>query len=236
MTENLRSEAAPAVVDDCWNRIGVGGDRTCPELVAYVHCRNCHVFTRAARSLFDRPPPEGYRDACSSLIAEPTARVERDVETTLVFRLHDEWLAFPSRGLAEVTTPRLVRRVPHRSNPVFAGLVNVSGQILPAVSLHGLLGVDPPEDDHAGLVRNDGFVWLAHPRLVVIAAREERWAFNADEVAGIVPIARDDLKPAPSTLTASAHGFSRAIFQWQRREVGLLADDRVFAALRSHCR
>ena len=236
MTNVTRNATSLSVVDDCWNRIGVGGDRTCPELTEYVHCRNCHVFARAARSLFDRPPPEGYREAWSAVIAEPTARVERDVENTLVFRLHDEWLAFPSRGLAEVTTPRVVRRVPHRSNQVFVGLVNVSGQILPTVSLHGLLGVDPPEGDYAGLVRNDGFVWLSNPRLVVIATHDERWAFLADEVAGLVTIHRADLRPAPSTLSSSAHGFSRAVLTWHRREVGILAEDRVFSALRSHCR
>src|SRR4029077_5730556 len=29
------------VVDDCWNRIGVRGDASCPELKHHVHCRNC---------------------------------------------------------------------------------------------------------------------------------------------------------------------------------------------------
>ncbi len=43
---------------DCWNRIGVNGDRSCPELTSFVHCRNCPVFAAAARSFFDRPAPE----------------------------------------------------------------------------------------------------------------------------------------------------------------------------------
>ncbi len=49
-----------AVGDGCWNRIGVSGDRSCPELPSFVHCRNCPVFAAAARAFFDRPAPEGY--------------------------------------------------------------------------------------------------------------------------------------------------------------------------------
>ena len=44
----------------CWHRIGVSGDRSCPELSTFVHCRNCPVFAAAARVFFDRPAPEGY--------------------------------------------------------------------------------------------------------------------------------------------------------------------------------
>ena len=37
-----------AIVNDCWNRIGVRGDRSCPELKQYVHCRNCPVYSAGA--------------------------------------------------------------------------------------------------------------------------------------------------------------------------------------------
>ena len=30
-----------AHIDDCWNRIGVHGDKQCPLLERLVHCRNC---------------------------------------------------------------------------------------------------------------------------------------------------------------------------------------------------
>ena len=36
-------------VDDCWNRIGFCGDRSCPELAHVVHCHNCQVFSNAGR-------------------------------------------------------------------------------------------------------------------------------------------------------------------------------------------
>jgi len=43
----LHSQAA---VDDCWNRIGVFGDKSCPQLERHIHCRNCEVYG-AQRSL-----------------------------------------------------------------------------------------------------------------------------------------------------------------------------------------
>ena len=50
--------AALADVDDCWNRIGIRGDQSCPKLPEYVHCRNCPVYASAARRLLDRLPPQ----------------------------------------------------------------------------------------------------------------------------------------------------------------------------------
>src|ERR1700679_1678049 len=56
--------------DDCWSRIGVSGDRTCPELNSHIHCRNCPVFATAARTFFDRPAPEGYLAGWSRWLAK----------------------------------------------------------------------------------------------------------------------------------------------------------------------
>ena len=36
---------------DCWDKIGVSGDRSCADLEAYIHCRNCPVYAKAALQL-----------------------------------------------------------------------------------------------------------------------------------------------------------------------------------------
>ena len=59
--------------------IGVSGDRSCPELKTFIHCRNCPVFAAAARTFFDRPAPEGYLAEWSRWLAasdDPDARGE----------------------------------------------------------------------------------------------------------------------------------------------------------------
>jgi hypothetical protein len=35
-------------LNDCWNKIGVWGNRECGELKHAIHCRNCIVYSSAA--------------------------------------------------------------------------------------------------------------------------------------------------------------------------------------------
>src|SRR5207237_10066262 len=109
----------------CWHRIGGTGDRSCPELVAFIHCRNCPVFAAAARTFFDRPAPEGYLAEWTRWLAdsdglgprgetrangddEDDPLAQREGVSVLIFRLGGEWLAFRTRAVVEVTTPRPV--------------------------------------------------------------------------------------------------------------------------------
>src|SRR5262245_31452140 len=141
---------------DCWNRIGTSGDGSCPELRTHIHCRNCPVFASAARTFFDRPAPGGYLAEWTQWLAqseEPGGREalttgERDGVGVLIFRLGQEWLAFRTQAVAEVTLPRPVHRIPHRSNDVLIGLVNLRGQLQLCISLSGLLGVEWTEGAH----------------------------------------------------------------------------------------
>jgi len=235
------NEAAPRRLDDCWNRIGIGGDRTCPELKAHVHCRNCPVYASAARSFFDRPAPPGYLDEWTrwlgddgecdeerDIAARRDERGRRDEVGALIFRLGPEWLAFHTRAVVEAALPKPVHRIPHRTNAVLRGLVNLRGQLQLCFSLYGLLGVPEPKDDPG-----DGAA--SRRRLVVLrdAERSESWAFAADEVHGVEHFARGALQGVPSTLANPAVSFSQAVVPWGDHTVGLLDESRVFAALRS---
>jgi chemotaxis-related protein WspD len=220
-------------VSDCWNHIGVTGDRSCPELETFIHCRNCPVFSAAARTFFDRPAPEGYLADWSRWLAVPTDEAQRDGNgsdghknelrgvaiSVLIFRLGAEWLAFRTQAVAEVTTLRPVHRVPHRSNEIFTGLVNLQGQVQLCVSLHGLLGTETASPS----------------QLVVLHDRDraETWAFGADEVLGVERVPQSRWRELPSTLSNPAVGFSQAVLSWNGRSIGLLDEQRIFAALRS---
>ena len=50
---NVTQQDAQAI-DDCWNRIGIHGDNSCPLLIEHIHCRNCAVYSAAATRLLDR--------------------------------------------------------------------------------------------------------------------------------------------------------------------------------------
>jgi chemotaxis-related protein WspD len=210
---------------DCWNRIGISGDRSCPELVKHIHCRNCPVFADAANRFFDRPAPSGYLADWAKLLAAPFKPAESKDLSLLIFRLRDEWLALLTEVVVEVTNPRPVHRIPHRSSDTLIGMVNLRGQLQLQVSLHGLIGVSPAETP----------LPAGKPRLVVIKRGGHTWAFEADDVHGVYRFARGRLQTVPSTLANPANSFSQAVISWQGKSVGFLDDERVFDSLRGHC-
>ena len=214
---------APA--DDCWNRIGVNGDGSCPELLEHVHCRNCPTFASAARGFFARRAPEGYLSEWADLLSRPIEATSADDSTFLVFRLGGEWMALALSVVAEVTEPRPVHKVPHRSNRVFTGIVSLRGQLQLCVSLHGLLEV---------ATADPAVQASATPRLVVIRKAGETWAFPAEEVSGVHRVASDRLQKVPSTLANPSGSYCRAVFAWgEERSVDVLDEPRVFESLRS---
>ena len=235
MIDRARHEtpAVTAPMPECWRVIGVAGDRSCPELQAFVHCRNCPVLADAARSFFDRPAPEGYLDAWQAILEEPAETAGAADTSVLVFRVDHEWLSLPSAALVEVTPSRMLHSVPHRSGTALAGIVNVRGQLQLCVSLHAVLGLPggpqaaPPQAgspaDGAG-------------RLIVLERASgptaERLVVGVDEVAGVHRVRKADLRPVPSTVSQAAARRSSALFEWQDRTVALLDEVRLFEALR----
>jgi chemotaxis-related protein WspD len=220
---------------ECWRLIGVSGDRSCPELERFIHCRNCPVLAEAARSFFDRAAPEGYLDAWRVILEEPETAIEADSVSFLVFRIAKEWLALPAPTLVEVTPIRPLHAVPHRRGTPLAGLVNIRGQLRLCVSLHAILGLSgSPAQPGAGSA--DGEAIEALPRLLVVERMQdrtaERWVIGADDVAGVHRVHRSALRPVPATVSQSAARCSAALFDWQNRTVAVLDEGRLFEAFR----
>jgi chemotaxis-related protein WspD len=225
MTAAASAHAVKPPMPHCWSRIGISGDRSCPELETHVHCRNCPVFAGAARDFFDRSAPPGYLSEWTDLLAREETVSEGEQTSVVLFRLDREWLALDTSVVAEVTAVRPVHRIPHRSNDVLAGLVNLRGQLYLCASLGGLLGIEPSGSSNGSPA--------AVARMVVIRKAHEAWVFQADEVLGVRHWPTDQLAGVPSTLANPAVSFSKAVFHWQDWTVGILDADRVFAALRS---
>ncbi|NBP88595.1 MAG: chemotaxis protein [Planctomycetia bacterium] len=229
---------------ECWRQIGVAGDRSCPDLATYIHCRNCPVMAGAAEQFFNRAPPAGYLDEWRAVLDQPSDAASGTGLSTLIFRLNDEWFALAADVLTEVTPQRRIHRIPHRSNAVLKGMVNIRGQLLLCGSLHGLLGFAehadvqtavPSLSDRGSFQTADDDAILASARLLVATHTEgrttRRWAFPVDEVAGVHRVVDDELRDVPSTLGKPGQRFSRALFTWHEHVVSLLAADRLFSGL-----
>jgi chemotaxis-related protein WspD len=216
-----------APMDDCWRHIGVSGDRSCPELATFIHCRNCPVLTSAARRFFDRPAPAGYLDSWREILEQPAVARDADARSVLVFRLGNEWLALPTAVLAEVTSPRQLHRVPHRSGAELAGIVNIRGQLQVCILLEGLLGLPAPAVDIP--------VAASTARLIVVERvgdrGVERWVFRVDEVAGVHRVPGQSLRDVPATVSGAGTRATTALFSWHDRTVGLLDVSRLLDGL-----
>ena len=210
-------------MEDCWRHVGVSGDRSCPELATFVHCRNCPVLASAARRFFDRPAPPGYLESWQEILEQPEAAVDTGTRSVLIFRLGHEWLALSTSVLAEVTQPRPLHSVPHRSGTVLAGIVNIRGQLQLCVRLAGLLGLDeqPAEPSAAAPAA----------RMLVVERAGARWAFVVDEVAGVHRVPERTLRDVPATVSGVRTRSTSALFAWQDRTVGLLDDARLLDGL-----
>src|SRR4051794_1504617 len=101
-------EGAQAI-DDCWNRIGIHGDRSCPLLVEHIHCRNCSVYSSAATRLLDRYSlsQEAHDDRSAQYV-----QGEIKTRSIVVFRLGEEWLGLPTRCLSEIAPVQAVHSLP----------------------------------------------------------------------------------------------------------------------------
>jgi len=229
-----------AALQQCWRRIGVSGDRSCPELEAYIHCRNCPVIAEAARAFFDREAPEGYVESWERLLEEPEEEAEADGLSALIFRVGSEWLALPIGVLVEVTSMRTLHRIPHREGTVLEGLVNVRGQLQVCVSLHRLLGLHAASSQVSAIPENKsetkGAAEGSAGRLLVVERQGtrggERWVFGVDEVAGVQSVDRSDMRTTPSTVNQSSSRFCRTLFKADDRIIGMLDEARIFDGLR----
>jgi chemotaxis-related protein WspD len=232
-----------AAVEPCWKLIGVMGDGSCPELSSAVHCRNCKVFMEAGQQLFERQPPAEYVEEQTTQLAEEVLDGAVDSDAMIIFRIGEEWLALDVATVVEVAEPRAVHRVPHRTDRLLLGIVNIRGELQLCVSLRELLGIGGADqlpgfnslstEQPGGDAEVDKDVSEKSAfRLLIAESKGGRWAFAVDEVAGVHRVGTDQLGNVPSTVSKSAGRFAKAVFNWDGKSVGRLADDRLFASLK----
>jgi chemotaxis-related protein WspD len=212
-----------ATREDCWNTIGVRGDRSCAELKTHVHCRNCSVQAAAAARLLEHQAPEGYLEDWTQYAAKRFRSSDADRQTVLIFRLGREWLAVASPIVKEVTDRRTVHSLPHRRRGTLLGLVNIRGELLVCVSLTHALGLDSSQD-----VVPDR---LVHGRMLVLRHKDTRVVCAVDEVHGIHHFQTKTLKELPATVGKAATAHATSVLPWREHSVGILDEAALFQTL-----
>ena len=210
--------------NDCWDKIGINGNSTCPELEKYIHCRNCPVYTSAGLQLLNRPLPAHYRREWADHFAHPKKASVAGKMSVVVFRVGFEWLALPTATFQEIAEHRSIHSLPHRRRKIVLGLANVRGELLICVSLSRLLDLE------RSAARERKPLTL-YNRLVVAKWDGSRFAFPVDEVHGVNRLEMEDLKEPPATVAKFSASLTRGIFAWREKTVGLLNVESLFSTL-----
>lgn len=204
-----------APIDDCWNRIGVAGDQSCPLLARHVHCRNCTVYADAAQRNLQRPVDAAYRREWSEHFRQPNAGAAAPDRAALVFRVGREWLALPAAHLVTIAPAARPHVLPHRNAAGLSGIVNVSGALYPCMSLADLLGID---DSDAPAAANRHI----YPRLLVMRWRDQSFALAAAEVQGVLRYAASAAQPPAATINKGLRPFLSGVIAQDELRIGCL--------------
>ena len=218
--------AKPARLDDCWNRIGVWSPEraSCPELQQVIHCRNCDRYSSAGRSMLEHPMTADYREEWTERLASARQARQSGSGALLLFRLGDEWLGLDCRHVQEVSEMRSIHSLPHRTNSLVKGIVNIRGELKLCVSIGSLLQLEKSEEDY----RVDHEI---HQRMIHILKDDQSFVFPVSEVHGIHHYPENALKPAPATLSKSGQSFTAGVLSWKQRHIGVLDHELLFYAL-----
>lgn len=222
-----RDSRLERIINNCWNQIGVWGDKSCPELKRVTHCRNCEVYASAGLDLLDREAPQGYqREWTSSLQARPREIDDSETIPAVIFRLGKEWLALPTRLFKEVTEARSIHSLPHRSNDVLLGLVNIRGEMRLCVSIGNFLGIE--KEAEADQKTNS----REQRRMMVVEQEGETWVCPVDEIYGTHRFHSSELLNVPATVAKSSASYTKGLLSCGGKNVGYLDFDLLFYALK----
>lgn len=177
-------------------------------------------YADAAKLLHDRTVAPELIDEWTAQIAAPKPASERGRAHALLLRAADEWLALPAALLEEALPVGPVHTVPYLSTPIFEGLTNVGGELLPCIRLARLLAGQAAE--HAGAPAP------STPRLLAVNTSSGRFALLVDEVVGICPFDPDRMTPPPDTVRLGPDSMVAGMVVLEGRTAGLL-DQAVLA-------
>jgi chemotaxis-related protein WspD len=165
--------------------------------------------------------PEDYITQWKARLAREKAE-RRDGKTSVVlFRVGQNWFALATQIFREIAEPKVVRRIPHRTNSVLLGLVNVRGALHLCVNLQALLKIDAQQ-----MPDPSGQKLSAFRRMVVIEKEANAWAFHVDQIHSLYRASNSDV-----IAFSDPEKVSRGIIEWQGKTVDLIDENLLFERL-----
>lgn len=181
----------------------------------------------ALGSLFDKPIPQDY----SSKWIETLKAVPHEEKgfrlSVVIFRVQGEWLAMPSSSIKMITPPSFIHKIPYKTSELFRGVKNVEGELRLVVSLETILGLSKEEAEPSK-------EYTRYPRDLYFGREAQDYVFSVDEVDGIASIQSEVLEKVPTDVVKSFAQFTKAIFKYNNRSVGLLDEQLLLNYLKQN--
>lgn len=180
-------------------------------------------ITRASSSchLLDRCIDDAYLSEWTDLISRSKEEAVNSLcHSVLVFRLQAEWLALSTLLFSDIDTMRVIRKIPHYSNGMLKGLVNLRGRLHICIDLAKLLEIDPAEEAKKKM-----------SRIAAITKDQQKWVFVADEILGIFSYCESDLKNVPVTIAKSSVNYLKGTCIIENLAVSILDEELLFYRL-----
>ncbi|MEM8734091.1 MAG: chemotaxis protein CheW [Planctomycetota bacterium] len=137
----------------------------------------------------------------------------RDRETFCTFSVGDLYFGVPVTRVQEVIRHQPTTQVP-LAPEVIHGLMNLRGQIVPAIDLRTRLGIEPRDDE-------------TRPINVVIRTSDEPISLLVDEIGDVVKVDILDFEPPPETLSAAQRELIEGTYKLETRLLLVLDTEEV---------
>jgi len=154
--------------------------------------------------------------------AESLAQTQEEEGTTqtsglLLFRLGEEWYAFPIEHVREIYNDYVVTYIP-RVPDYILGVINVRGEIMSVTDLGTMMRV-PGRAARGGEPEQTSGIIVANETCVT--------AVVVDEISDILEVSKDDVEPALSTLDKTQAEFVAGSVYVDGRLIGIVNLDKV---------
>ena len=212
------------MITDCWNEIGVFGDSSCVELERYHHCTHCPIYSEGARRLLDQEPPPDYLFEWTAVLAREKEIPKQNTFAALLFRIGEHRFALSAKLFREVAEVRNVHRIPHRTNDLFRGLVNIRGTLHLCVHLAPLLKLQG-EEMHSN-PEKPKHREKSYARMIVVEKDSKPWVFAVDEIFSLQRFPQEEIVPMPDHEKAT-----RGIIEWEENTFDVLDENLFFQRL-----
>lgn len=161
------------------------------------------------------PVGQDYLDEWARVLRQPEATGELLDRSGLAFRIGAEWLMLPTSMVDSVAPTAPTHVLPHRRGGALAGIVNVGGSIVPAISLDALLGIE-----RGAAAAAPGRHVFA--RLVVARVDGQRFAMPVDDLHGIVRYGAARLQAPAATLNRGLQRYLAGVLAHGDMMIGVL--------------